>query len=99
FRTGTDRTVAPEVTVATATALMEKLKTINAAAMVYGEDAAARLDGDPMEQYHESSKLYPSYVTRQLPGVFSIESNQNIAATMTRSSKQYRHLARVPLPP
>jgi SagB-type dehydrogenase family enzyme len=78
---------------------MDKLKTVNAAAMVFGEDRTAALADDPMEQYHESSKLHRSLVVRELPGVIVIERTPNVGATVTRSTKRYGHLPRIALDP
>jgi SagB-type dehydrogenase family enzyme len=57
-----------------------------------------RLD-DPAENYHESSKGYPSFLAREVPGVAKLERDPALQRVVARAVKRHPHLPSVPLPP
>jgi SagB-type dehydrogenase family enzyme len=66
------------------------------ASLVYGENGVG-LD-DPAEAYHEASKLYPSFCTRQMFGAVQLAAHHELQRSSQRSVKRNRHLPAVGLP-
>jgi SagB-type dehydrogenase family enzyme len=77
---------------------MSKVRTLNAAEVLYGETFLEDpLANDPAEEYHEASKLYRSRVRRQNDAYF-IESNASALISTVRSGKKWHHRPSVELP-
>lgn len=76
---------------------MSKIRTVNAAEVLYGEMYLEdSLGNDPAEEYHEASKLYRSRVRRQNDAYF-IESNASALISTVRSGKKWHHRPAVEL--
>ncbi len=69
--------------------------TVQFASFAYGDSP---IDNDPAEDYHEASKLYPSFAGRQMRGVSLVEQPA-VLESMQRSSRRHPHRPRVTLPP
>lgn len=77
---------------------MRNLRTINAVEAVYGtEDPDQVLLDDPVESYHEASKLYRSRALRQT-NAYLLSSNKSALVSTTRSAKRLDHRPRIALP-
>jgi SagB-type dehydrogenase family enzyme len=75
----------------------EGLSPRHLAGVVY-PDGEPSLD-DPAENYHESSKAYPSFLAREVPGVARLEGDPALQQVVARAVKRHPHLPSVPLPP
>jgi SagB-type dehydrogenase family enzyme len=64
--------------------------------LVYGEDEPP-LD-DPAEAYHEASKAYPSFASRQMPGAAILERDHELRELAARSARRHAHRPAIPLP-
>jgi hypothetical protein len=64
--------------------------------LVYGEDGPP-LD-DPAEAYHEASKTYPSFASRQMPGVAILEQDHELQGLAARSARRHAHRPTIALP-
>jgi SagB-type dehydrogenase family enzyme len=64
--------------------------------LVYGEDGPP-LD-DPAETYHEASKTYPSFASRQMPGVVILERDHELQRLAARSTRRHAHRPAIDLP-
>lgn len=71
------------------------VRTVRSAALIFGGDEPP-LD-DPAEEYHEASKLYPSFAARQTRGRL-LDSHLGLRVSSLRSVKRSSHLAAVALP-
>jgi SagB-type dehydrogenase family enzyme len=76
-------------------AAASSLATINVASVLYGD--GADLD-DVAELYHEASKLYPSLVRQQTPGLALLERSEQLRATAARAVRRNSELPTVALP-
>jgi SagB-type dehydrogenase family enzyme len=72
--------------------------TLNASWVVYGTHDGVSKD-DPAEFFHEASSLYPTQLTRQLPGMVFLETSPQLQLTASRSTKRHPHLESIALPP
>jgi SagB-type dehydrogenase family enzyme len=64
--------------------------------LAYGEDRPP-LD-DPAEAYHEASKTYPSFASRQMPGVAILERDKELQGLAARSARRHAHRPTIALP-
>lgn len=71
--------------------------TLNASWVVYGSHEPVSKD-DPAEFFHEASTLYPTQLTRQLPGMVFLETSPQLQLTATRSTKRHAHVQTIALP-
>jgi SagB-type dehydrogenase family enzyme len=69
--------------------------TVKAAPIVYGGDPGF---GDAAENFHEASKLYPSFGVRQSRG-YLLEARSDLRQSTARAVKRHHSLATTPLPP
>jgi SagB-type dehydrogenase family enzyme len=53
----------------------------------------------PAEFFHEASALYPTQLTRQLPGMVFVETSPQLRLTASRSTKRHPHVEAIALPP
>jgi SagB-type dehydrogenase family enzyme len=74
---------------------IDEVRTAQRASIVYGEDGP-RLD-DPAEDYHEASKLYPSFAPRQTRGHL-LEASYELQVSTLRAVKRNRHSPAAKLP-
>jgi len=72
--------------------------TLNASWVVYGTHDGVSKD-DPAEFFHEASALYPTQLTRQLPGMVFVETSPQLRLTASRSTKRHSHVESIALPP
>ncbi|GAA4899669.1 SagB/ThcOx family dehydrogenase [Streptomonospora salina] len=54
--------------------------------------------GDPAEDYFEASKIYPSSLPRDLPGIMRLERSEDMRRMTERSTRRYEDRPIVPLP-
>ncbi|MDX6519157.1 MAG: hypothetical protein QOF50_2003 [Gaiellaceae bacterium] len=69
--------------------------SVRSASLVFGGPEPAR--DDPAEEFHEASKLYPSFAARQTRGGL-LDSHLGLRVSTLRSVKRSSHLPAVPLP-
>ncbi|GAB3110581.1 hypothetical protein GCM10027160_10840 [Streptomyces calidiresistens] len=74
----------------------ERVDTSNLVDIVYRGGIPGR--DDPAENYFEASKLYPSSVPWDLPGMALLERNEHIRAMTARSTRRHPGRPTVPLP-
>jgi SagB-type dehydrogenase family enzyme len=74
----------------------DRVPTVAMASLVYGEKGVG-LD-DPAEAYHEASKLYPSFCTRQMLGAVQLAAHHELQQSSLRSVKRNRSLPAIGLP-
>jgi SagB-type dehydrogenase family enzyme len=73
-----------------------RIPSVRLAARIFGADRVA-LD-DPAEQFHEASKIYPSFGARQTRG-HELERDRELQLSSLRSVKRSRHVRSIRLPP
>jgi SagB-type dehydrogenase family enzyme len=73
----------------------ELLPTVRLADVVSGGRATS---GDPTEDYHEASRMYPGIVDPLVLGAARLERSLTMRATATRSVKRHSHRPHVRLP-
>jgi SagB-type dehydrogenase family enzyme len=74
----------------------DRVPTVAMASLVYGDNGVG-LD-DPAEAYHEASKLYPSFCSRQMFGAVQLAAHHELQQSSQRSVKRNRNLPVVGLP-
>lgn len=74
----------------------ELLPTVRLAEVVTGERPVL---GDPTEDFHEASRMYPGVVDPLLLGAARLERSQTMRVTVSRSVKRHPHRPHVALPP
>jgi SagB-type dehydrogenase family enzyme len=71
-------------------------QTVGYAGWVYGADA---LDGDPAEELHEASRLYPDVIDTNVAGGALLQRSPDLQASAVRSVARRPGLPAVELPP
>jgi hypothetical protein len=66
------------------------------ASTVYGRTGPS--DADAAEEFHEASKLYPSFGARQSAGIVRLAARPGLQEVATRAGKRNRHLPALRLP-
>lgn len=74
----------------------ETVDTSNLVDIVYRSGVPA--DDDPAENYFEASKLYPSSIPWDLPGLALLERSEELRVMTRRSTRRYQSRPKLPLP-
>ena len=72
------------------------LPTAQFASLVFGADAVPL--GDPAEDLHEASRLYPNVAPAQLDLMLELDTSPGLQQTVARASKGHPHRPGVDLP-
>jgi SagB-type dehydrogenase family enzyme len=80
---------------AAAQAAAERLATARVASLTGADDVGGP---DPIEDYHEASRIYRGCIDPRLSGRQLLETNLELRVSATRSVKRHPHLPAVPLP-
>ncbi|WP_017541744.1 SagB/ThcOx family dehydrogenase [Nocardiopsis halophila] len=75
---------------------MTEVDTSNLVDVVYQSEVPGT--GDPAEDYFEASKIHPSSVPWDMPGVLRLERSERMRELTTRSTRRYEGRPAVPLP-
>ena len=74
------------------------MQTVRLSAWIYGSPEGPPLD-DPAEEYHEASKIYPSFAGRDTGGIRRLESTPQLQLSAVRAVKRHSHRPALALPP
>jgi SagB-type dehydrogenase family enzyme len=75
-----------------------RTQTVKLSAWVYGTQEGPPLD-DAAEEYHEASKIYPSFAGRDTGGIRRLESTPQLQLSAVRAVKRHAHRPALVLPP
>jgi SagB-type dehydrogenase family enzyme len=75
---------------------MRQVPTAEFASLVYGREGVP-LD-DPVEAFHEASRLYPNIAPRRLAALLALATSPELQQTVSRSSRTQTHRPQIDLP-